>query len=66
MALSLFRDVLFGRLRQGKFAQLVFDDDLPERDRAQINCIGWIADRLAHGLWQALVATDEPQEDTGI
>ena len=45
MFFALLRDELCGRLRQGKFAETVFDGDFPERNGAQENLIVRVAYR---------------------
>ena len=45
MIFALRRDELRGRLRQGQFAETVFNGDFPERNRAQENLIVRVTNR---------------------
>jgi hypothetical protein len=56
MLFALQRDKLRGRLRQGKFAQAVFEGDFPERNRAQENLVVWVTNSCGNSGSQFRVA----------
>lgn len=66
MFFALLRDELCGRLRQGKFAETVFDGDFLERNGAQENLIVRVAYRGGKRGGQFGVARHEPEEFAGV